>query len=134
MKTRSRVKLGDTIELLDDPACLDPENELSELEHKDQNHDDHTPEQVVQNDHAKQCTLVGHVTTRSKARLGDTVDLLYDSDTDSNDADRSSTGQDYEIEEPLQIGYVGYTFQKQFNQGWFTGKVIEIRHGAGQYL
>jgi hypothetical protein len=32
----------------------------------------------------------------------------------------------------LNIGDVGYTFRKKFDAGWFTGKVVEIRPGAGE--
>lgn len=31
---------------------------------------------------------------------------------------------------PAKIGDVGYEFRKQFDAGWFTGKVTEIRPGA----
>jgi hypothetical protein len=32
------------------------------------------------------------------------------------------------------IGDVGYTFRKQFHAGWFTGRVVKIRHGAGKVI
>ena len=31
-----------------------------------------------------------------------------------------------------KIGDIGYEFRKQFHAGWFTGKVVEIRPGAGK--
>ena len=31
-----------------------------------------------------------------------------------------------------KIGDVGYTFRKQFNEGWFVGRVVKIRLGAGE--
>lgn len=31
-----------------------------------------------------------------------------------------------------KIGDVGYTFQKYFDVGWYNGKVVEIRLGAGR--
>ena len=31
----------------------------------------------------------------------------------------------------VKVGDVGYEFRKQFDAGWFTGKVTEIRPGAG---
>ena len=31
----------------------------------------------------------------------------------------------------LSIGSVGYKFQKQFDDGWYEGEVMEMRHGAG---
>lgn len=127
MKTRSRAKLGDTIELLDEnEQAIEDEDQIQVITAEQ--------EQYVQNDDAKQCTVVGRVKTRSRTRLGDTVVLLDDSDPDSNDVDTRSTCREDEVEEPLQIGEVGYTFQKQFNQSWFTGKVIEIRYGAGEYI
>ena len=30
------------------------------------------------------------------------------------------------------VGNVGYTFRKEFNDGWFHGVVVEIRPGAGE--
>jgi hypothetical protein len=30
------------------------------------------------------------------------------------------------------IGEVGYTFRKKFDAGWYTGRVVEIRPGAGE--
>ena len=31
------------------------------------------------------------------------------------------------------MGDVGYTFRKEFRAGWYTGKVVKIRPGAGEY-
>ncbi|KAL7535599.1 hypothetical protein ACHAXR_006598 [Thalassiosira sp. AJA248-18] len=31
---------------------------------------------------------------------------------------------------PVPIGEVGYTFRKQFDDGWYTGEVVKIRPGA----
>lgn len=64
--------------------------------------------------------------TRSKAKLGDTIDLLSDEDPISPEECNHSGIRDH------QIGDVGYTFEKRFNTGWFTGKVVEIRPGAGE--
>lgn len=33
-----------------------------------------------------------------------------------------------------QIGEVGYEFRKEFDSGWYTGKVVEIRPLAGMYI
>ena len=33
----------------------------------------------------------------------------------------------------IRIGEVGYTFRKEFDAGWFTGTVREIRKGAGEF-
>ena len=33
----------------------------------------------------------------------------------------------------INVGDVGYTFRKQFADGWYTGKVVKIRPGAGEY-
>lgn len=30
------------------------------------------------------------------------------------------------------IGDIGYEFRKRFHVGWFTGRVVEIRPGAGE--
>ena len=30
------------------------------------------------------------------------------------------------------IGQVGYTFRKQFEDGWYWGEVVKIRPGAGK--
>ena len=32
----------------------------------------------------------------------------------------------------INVGDVGYTFRKQFEDGWYSGEVIKIRHGAGE--
>jgi hypothetical protein len=63
----------------------------------------------------------------------DLFDNNIDTNNDSNNLDTASTGQDDEIEEALQIGDVGYTFRKEIDDAWYTGKVIEIRRGAGEY-
>ena len=33
----------------------------------------------------------------------------------------------------INVGDVGYTFRKQFEDGWYSGEVIKIRHGAGEF-
>lgn len=32
----------------------------------------------------------------------------------------------------VSVGDVGYTFRKEFDDGWYTGKVVKIRSGAGE--
>lgn len=34
----------------------------------------------------------------------------------------------------INVGDVGYTFRKQFEDGWYSGEVIKIRHGAGKFI
>lgn len=34
----------------------------------------------------------------------------------------------------INLGNLGYTFRKEFDDGWFEGKVNEIRPGASKYL
>ena len=34
----------------------------------------------------------------------------------------------------VEIGSVGYKFRKEFDDGWYEGEVMEIRHGAGMML
>ena len=33
----------------------------------------------------------------------------------------------------IAIGDIGYEFRKKFNVGWFTGRVVKIRPGAGEF-
>ena len=33
----------------------------------------------------------------------------------------------------VRVGDIGYKFRKQFDDGWYSGEVIEIRPGAGKW-
>ena len=37
-----------------------------------------------------------------------------------------------DVKGKVRVGDVGYTFRKEFNDGWFHGVVVEIRPGAGE--
>ena len=34
----------------------------------------------------------------------------------------------------INVGDVGYIFRKEFDDGWYIGKVVKIRSGASEYL
>lgn len=74
--------------------------------------------------------------TRSRTKQGDTIDLLSDPEDEDGESRSQVTEQieTHQRENPKQIGDIGYTFQKYFNAGWFTGTVVEIRHGAGKKI
>lgn len=37
-----------------------------------------------------------------------------------------------DVKGKVRVGDVGYTFRKEFDDGWFHGVVVEIRPGAGE--
>lgn len=118
MKTRRRARLGDTIDLLDDDAeCGIHQSTNPGIQTK-------------------------MMKTRSRTKLGDTVDLL-EVEADDNDEEEPIYQDDTnpaihhaqgEVEDTqMKIGQVGYKFQKYFNDGWYTGEVVQIRPRASKY-
>ena len=112
--------MGNTVDLLEDDP--DDSNGLTDT-------GNHT---IVQTQDVKQ---VENVTTcrqtRSKTRLGNTVDLIGEDAADScADIEQQIQREIKPHTEKPKIGDVGYIFQKYFNEGWFTGTVVEIRPGA----
>lgn len=120
-RTRRKARLGNTVDLLEDAP--DDSNEMDAV----------SPNKALTQD-AKQ---VGNVAScrqiRSKITQENAVDLSGEDTADSSSGvkDQVNTEPKHNTEEP-EIGEVGYTFQKYFNQGWFTGIVVEIRPGAGK--
>lgn len=69
---------------------------------------------------------------------------LVESEESSDDDDDGRNDRESEKEEkikrdipdrrnaPVPIGEVGYTFRKQFDDGWYTGEVVKIRPGAAR--
>lgn len=47
-------------------------------------------------------------------------------------AQTSETKEDKPTAAKPALGEVGYEFRKEFNTGWYTGKVVEIRPLAGK--
>lgn len=116
-QTRQKVRLGNTVDLLDDCDADPDEDDGDQIQHNV--------------DTRKTTDVVDRRKTRSQTRLGNTVDLSCDPNLDS-DQDDAQIAEHQEDTKQVQIGEVGYTFQKYFEQGWFTGTVVEIRPGAGE--
>ena len=119
-QTRQKVRLGNAVDLLDD-CDADP----------DEDDGDQIQQEV---DTRKTTDVIGRRKTRNQTRLGNTVDLSCDPNLDSDRDDAQIAEQPVQQEDTkqVQVGEVGYTFQKYFKQGWFTGTVVEIRPGAGE--
>jgi len=55
-----------------------------------------------------------------------TTETVKKDNNEEQDGKKSQTNK--------EIGEVGYEFRKEFDSGWYTGKVVEIRPLAGKYL
>ena len=61
----------------------------------------------------------------------DNGNTAKDKQTDAQTSKESSDKQPTATTKPA-LGEVGYEFRKEFNTGWYTGKVVEIRPLAGK--